>query len=325
MCPVSCLAQTKLKMILDWNYSGPQAVFFLAAERGYFKEEGIELAIDQGRGSGAAVMEVAKGAYQVGFGDLNTVVQVAAAKPAEAPVGVYMFYSSPPFSIATKKGSGITSPKSLEGRSLAAPAGSATLKLFAIVAAKENVDASKISITNVASNLMVQLLQRGQVDAVAGFATSLAMSAKSIGIDPDKDLNFIMYSDYGVELYGNALVVSRELVRSNPSAVRGLVRAVNRAMGETIRDPEAAIDALMKRESLLKRDIERETLVRTIRNEMSHPERRDIGFGDVREDRIQRAIVQMRDPFDLARLPEPNQVFVRDFLPPKTDRDFPLQ
>src|SRR5271170_8301597 len=95
-------AQTRIRMVLNWKYEGPQGMFFLADDRGYFKQEGLDVTFDQGNGSGAAVPQVANGAYDMGFGDINALVELAAKKPDEAPVGVFMLYNRPPFTIAVK-------------------------------------------------------------------------------------------------------------------------------------------------------------------------------------------------------------------------------
>ena len=79
-------ADTKLKMVLNWKYQGPQGWFFLAEDRGYFKKAGIDIQMDQGNGSGAPIPLVANGTYDVGFGDINALIQFAATKPAEAPI-----------------------------------------------------------------------------------------------------------------------------------------------------------------------------------------------------------------------------------------------
>ena len=63
--------------MLNWKYQGPQGLFFLAEDRGYFKAEGLEVTIDQGNGSGAAVPLVANGTYDVGFGDINALIELA--------------------------------------------------------------------------------------------------------------------------------------------------------------------------------------------------------------------------------------------------------
>src|SRR5262245_52255491 len=89
-------AQTRLKLVLNWKYQGPQGWFFIAEDKGYFKAEGLDLTIDQGEGSGAAVPKVASGAYDIGFGDINALIEFGARKPEEAPVAVFVMYNRPP-------------------------------------------------------------------------------------------------------------------------------------------------------------------------------------------------------------------------------------
>src|ERR1700761_7286358 len=111
-------AQTRLRMVLNWKYEGPQGMFFLADDRGYFKQEGLEVSFDQGNGSGAVPPQVANGAYDMGFGDINAQVELAAKKPADAPVGVFMLYNRPPFTLAVKTDSPINSPADFPGHKL---------------------------------------------------------------------------------------------------------------------------------------------------------------------------------------------------------------
>ena len=123
-------AQTKLKVVLNWKYQGPQGMFFLADDRGYFKAEGIEVQLDQGNGSGGVPALVGNGTYDVGFGDLNALIELAAKKPEDAPVAVYVMYNQPPFTIAVKADGPIKTAKDLEGKSIGGPANDGALKLF---------------------------------------------------------------------------------------------------------------------------------------------------------------------------------------------------
>src|SRR5207247_8339238 len=111
-------AQTRLKLVLNWKYQGPQGMFFLAEDRGYYKAEGLEVTIDQGNGSGAAVPLVANGTYDAGFGDINALIEMAARKPEDAPVAVYVMFNQPPFTVAVKADSPIKTPKDTEGKTL---------------------------------------------------------------------------------------------------------------------------------------------------------------------------------------------------------------
>ena len=113
--PAPAVAQTKLKMVLNWKYQGPQGWFFLADDKGYFKAEGLEITIDQGDGSATPIPRVASGTYDIGFGDINALIEFAARKPEEAPIAVYVMYNRPPFTIAVKADSPIKTAKDLEG------------------------------------------------------------------------------------------------------------------------------------------------------------------------------------------------------------------
>jgi NitT/TauT family transport system substrate-binding protein len=320
LIPLTAQAQTKIKMVLNWKYQGPQAWFFMAQDKGYFKAEGLDVEIDQGEGSSASITKVAGGAYQAGFGDLNALIDLAAKRPAEAPVGVYMIYNTPPFTIVVKKDSPIKTPKDLEGKTIGGPANDGALKLFPAFAKVAGIDASKVNITNMTPNLREQMLLRGQVDAIFGFINTVYFSAKLVGIDPERDLRFINYADYGMDLYSNAIVFSRAFAKENPKAVAGFVKAVNRAINESLADPEVAMDHVMKREPLLKRAVEKERLMATLKQEMGHPEIARIGLGDVDADRLKRAIALVVDANGLQRTPTNDEVFDRSFLPPKSER-----
>src|SRR4029078_4064401 len=233
-------AQTKLKLVLNWKYQGPQGWFFLADDRGYFKAEGLEVQIDQGNGSGAAVPLVANGTYDVGFGDINALIELAAKKPDEAPIAVYVMYNRPPFTIAVKADSPIKSPKDLEGKTLGGAANDGALKLFPAFCKTAKIDCDKVKITNMQPNLREQLLMQGQVDGVFGYVNTIRFSAKLMGVD-DSKLRYINYGDYGTELYSNAIIVSKKLVKDKPEAVKGLVRAINKGLLDSLKDIDASV------------------------------------------------------------------------------------
>jgi NitT/TauT family transport system substrate-binding protein len=320
LLPAAALAQTKIKLVLNWKYEGPQAWFFLAQDKGYFKAEGLDVQIDQGEGSAAAIPKVASGTYQAGFGDINALTDFASKRPNEAPVGVYMLYNTPPFTIVVKQDSPIKTPKDLEGKTIGGPANDAALKLFPAFAKMTGVNSSRIKITNMAPNLREQMLVRDQVDAVFGYVTTVSFSAKAMGLDPAKDLRFIRYGDYGMDLYSNAVFFSRSFVKDNPKAVEGFVKALNRAIKEVLADPDKGIDYVMQREPLLNRELQKEKLLATLHNDMNHREIGRIGLGDVDSARLQRAIDIVVEANQLARTPASAEVFDRSFLPSQANR-----
>ena len=200
---------------------GRRECFSWPQDRGYFKQEGLDVTFDQGNGSGAAVPQVANGAYDMGFGDINALIELAAKKPDEAPVGVYMLYNRPPFTVAVKADSPIKTPADFPGHKLGGAANDGALKLFPALCTIAKIDCTKVEITNMQPNLREQMLMQGQVDGVFGYVTTIRFSAKGIGIDPDKQLRFIRYGDYGMDLYSNAIIVSRKFMKENPEGGEG--------------------------------------------------------------------------------------------------------
>lgn len=318
--PALAQSRTRLKLVLNWRWQGPQGMFLLAEDRGYFRAAGIDLTIDQGEGSAASVTKVATGAYDVGFGDINAAIALSAQRPAEAPLGVMMLYNRPPFCIAVRADSPIRTPRDLEGRTIGGPANDGALRLFPAFARLAGVDASRVNITNMNAQLREQMLNRGQVDGVFGFVNTIRFSAQLIGTNADTAYRWILYGDYGMDLYSNAIVVSRQLARDNPAAVAGLLRAINRGVADMLREPDAAIAAVTRREPLINPQVERARLDATVRDEMNHPEIARIGLGDVVDERFTRGIEILAQAQNLPRMPAMADVFDRRFLPPLPER-----
>jgi NitT/TauT family transport system substrate-binding protein len=312
-------AETKLKLVLNWKCQGPQGLFFLAEDRGYYKAEGIDITIDQGSGSGAGVPLVANGTYDAAFGDINALIELAGRKPEDAPIAVYVMYNQPPFTVAVKAESALKSPKDFEGKTLGGAANDGALKLFPAFCKIAKIDCNKVKITNMQPNLREQMLMQGQVDGVFGYVNTIRFSAKLMGVE-EKQIRYINYGDYGMDLYSNGIIVSKKLVAEKPDVVRGLVRAINHGIVDMLKEPDAAVAAVAKREALIKIPVERERRDATVREEMNHPEIAKIGLGDVDVARLKKSIDILVEANALPRMPAAEEIFTPAFLPPLAER-----
>ena len=193
------------------------------------------------------------------------------------------------------------------------------LKLFPALCKSAKIDCGKVAVTNFQPNLREQMLMQGQVDGAFGYVNTIRFSAKLLNIDPDKQLRFINYGDYGMDLYSNAIIVSKKMAAEKPEVVKGLLRAINKGVIDSIADPDMSVASVMKREPLLNAKVERERFDATLKDEMNHPEIATIGLGNVDPARLKRSIDILVDASALPRTPAPSEIFNGAFLPPVAD------
>ena len=313
--------ETTIKFTLGWKTQGSDAAFFYARDNGFFKQEGLNVVIDQGEGSGATVTRVMSGAYDAGFGDVNAIIQNASTRPAEAPVMVYMIWNQPPFAIVSKKTSGIKTIKDFETHTLGGAQGTPTTRLLPVFARKNGLEGEKIKISNMAPNLQEPMLIKGDIDGALVFNITSYFNLVLNRQDPDKDYNWFMFGDYGLDLYSNGMMVSKKLLASNPKAVAGLVRAVNKAVIAVAKDQKAGMKATVNYDNLINEEVEKRRLQFSYDKLIVSPEMKEIGVGDVKDDRMARAIGIVVEGYQLTRAPTPAEVFSREFLPPRAERE----
>lgn len=317
----SALAQaTTIKFTLGWKTQGSDAFLFVARDKGYFKDEGLNVVIDQGEGSGATITRIMSGAYDAGFGDMNAIIQNASTRKGEAPVMVYQLWNQPPFAFVSKASAGIRTPKDLEGRTLGGAQGTPTVRMLPVFAKANKLDASKLKLNNMAPNLQEPLLIKGEIDAAVVFNITSYFNLILNRQDPEKDYAWISFGDYGLDLYSNGVMVSQKLLRENPKAVAGLVRAINKAVMEVAADQDAGMKATLNFDNLVNEAVEKRRLQYSFEKLIVSPEMKEIGVGDLKDDRLKRTIGMVADGYGLARQPEPSEVFDRSFLPPKAER-----
>ena len=222
-------AQTKLKLVLNWKYQGPQGMFFLAEDRGYYKAEGLEVTLDQGNGSGAAVPLVANGTYDAGFGDINALIELAAKKPEDAPIAVYVMFNQPPFTVAVKAESAIKSPKDFKGKTLGVWFGGNEYPFLAWMAKLGlKTDGSPDGVKVIKQGFNVDPLLQKQADCISTMTYNEYWQVIDGGFKPSQLVVF-KYEDEGVATLEDGLYATEARLK-DPAFVGKMARFVKASM-----------------------------------------------------------------------------------------------
>jgi NitT/TauT family transport system substrate-binding protein len=326
------MALRTLRFQLNTFLSGPQAWFFLAEARGYLRDAGIALEFVEGDTAANVVPKMAAGGLDVGYGDINALIEHAACNRPNEPLAVFAAYNASPYTLAVPVASTINTPAGLAGRYLVTHPNDAALKLFPEFCAATGLDMTSVQIeesTEPHSELVPRMLA-GEWDGMFGFVNTIIAASIDAGIvDPRDQIRFLEYHDYVPDWYGMALLVTRKLAHDEPDVVTALMAALNRGLVDTVADPEAAIDALegycKKLGKAFHRASNLRRLLGTLELEMGREEGARLGIGDLDDARLERGIGLLATNKKwlnkkIARIPKAAELFNRSFLPPKSAR-----
>jgi NitT/TauT family transport system substrate-binding protein len=311
-------AQTRIKFTLDWRFEGQTSFMWLGLARGYFKQEGLDVEVDPGTGSAAAIQRIHTGPYDMGLGDMSSLIEYLGNFPDQQGVQmVYLQYDEAPLAFFALKKSGITSIADLAGKSVIGGVYDVNRRLFPIIAKAAKIDPASVSFVNIDPALRSNAVIQGSAVATGGFSYAV-LDFQARGVKPE-DLVVLKISDLGVHIYGNGVLVSSKLIKENPRAVAGFVRAFNRAFHETLADPEAAAKALKAREPLTDEKLELARLT-LMKPSMQTQRSSANGLGGIDKGTLEQQIKDVSAIFALKTTPTADMVFNGSFLPPKSER-----
>ena len=311
---------TPIKFQLDWRFEGPAALFLTPVAKGYFKDAKLDVTVDAGNGSGGAVTRVASGTYDMGFADLAALMEFHANNPdvPNKPVAVMMVYNNTPASVMALKKSGIQTPADLSGKKLGAPVFDAGRRAFPIFAKANGI--SNVAWTAMDPPLRETMLVRGDVDAITGFTFTSLLNIEARGVKAE-DVTVLQYPDFGVKLYGNAIIASPKLIKENPAAVKAFLTAFTKGAKDVITNPAAAIADVKARDGIINVELETRRMKLAIDTVINSADARAEGFGQVKGPRLSLMASQVSDAFNTKTRVNPEAIWNGSFLPSAKDLD----
>lgn len=312
-------ALQKFKFNLGWKVEASGAGFLLALQRGYYKNAGLDVTIDTGNGSAAAISLVGSGAYDAASADLSTMIEFNVANPQAALKAVAIQYDLNPNSVMVRKDGAIKKPADLAGKAILGQPFNASRKLFPVFAKAQGFDASGIKWENVAPDIGDTRFVKGDFDAAAYFFFTGLLNLKARGMGPEQ-VTVFRFSDYGMKSYGNGLVANPKSMQDAPAAMAAFVKASTRGWIDCIADPKAGATAIKTREPLANEALEFERLKLIVDGTMKTADTRANGWGAATPARLQATIDETVAAFGLKGAPSVAGFWTDKFLPGAADR-----
>jgi NitT/TauT family transport system substrate-binding protein len=240
-----------ITFMTDFGINGRHAYYYVALERGYYKQAGLDVSFVRGIGSADVIRRVASGAVQMGFADAGSLV-LARANDGVPVRMLAVVYAAPPHAVYATEDSGIRKPQDLAGHRIADSAGSANTLMFGAYAKAAGFDPSKVTWQIAESSALPTLLATGRAEAIGQFTVGEPLLAATIA---PKKLVRLAYRDVGLDYYGNGIVASEDLIAKAPDMLRRFVTATLHGMEDAFADPAMAGETIARYQRQIKPDI----------------------------------------------------------------------
>ena len=239
--PASAQVKEKVTLLLNWYTYSEHAPFYLGKERGYFDQEGIDLEIQEGRGSGVTVQAVAAGTATFGYADVPTMMKAASKGAPVTAVGVALQTS--PMSVMGFADKNIRKPEDIKGKTVAVTPGDSMSQIWPLFLKKTNLKDSDFKQVAGDAQTKLNAVMNGQADLLLGYVMDQAIKLQDA---TQKQVYPIRFADYGVNMVSSGIIAQKEFLKQKPDVAKRFMRAATRSLEEAAKNPEAAVDAMLK-------------------------------------------------------------------------------
>jgi NitT/TauT family transport system substrate-binding protein len=297
---------------LDWAFVGQHVPFFVALEKGFWKDAGLDVEIVRGYGSADAVQKVAAGSTAIGYGDTGALV---VGRSEGVPVKlVGMVLGLPPHAVIYNMDTPIATPQDLEGKKIGAAAGDSVRRVFPAFAQIAGFDSDLVQFETIGYEIYNAELLSGRIDGLAEYYAAKP-NYDAVAAENGIELGILKFADFGLDVYSNGFLVQESLIADNPEMLRNFLLGVYRGFDYAYQNPEEAVDIMMKYAPTLDRDVVMAQFL------LDKPAvlTADVlanGYGHIDADKMQRTIDVMAQAYEITEnLPTAADMFTNEFLP----------
>jgi NitT/TauT family transport system substrate-binding protein len=225
----------------DFKFNGYVAPFALGLQRGYYRDAGIDLTIEQGQGSTTTVQTVASGGDTFGLADVNTLIKAVAAQNVPVKAAAVYLQKVPTGVIALPAAGYDGTVQGLRGRPVISSPGNAELTYLDASLAAAGMTRNDVDLRLVDTNARIPTFLRTPGAVLLGFSTGDLLRVQIEA----PDATYKSFEDFGITSYGTGLIVADKTAEADPDLVKGFVTASRKAWQDAIADPKAAVDAAL--------------------------------------------------------------------------------
>jgi NitT/TauT family transport system substrate-binding protein len=240
--PPSAQPTQKVTFALNWFAVGDHAAYWVALDKGYYKAKGLDVELQNSKGSGDSIAKVDTGRADVGLAD-SAVVIASVGRGTKVKV-VGMVFDKSPLNIWSRREAPITQPRQLEGKTIGAPPGDGQRQVFPAFAKLHGIDQSKVTWVNIEPAAKVAAIAEKRVDSVADYTTGLPFYEKAMGKG-----NAVMmpWADHGFDMYSMSIMASEKTMKDNPAVLRAFLEASYMGWRDVMDNPKSALEIFKKR------------------------------------------------------------------------------
>jgi NitT/TauT family transport system substrate-binding protein len=304
---------TPVTFSLDFRALGRHAAWYVALEKGYYKNAGLDVTIIPSQGTAQAILSVESKAAQFAFSDVAGLVAARANSAATAKM-VAVIYQKAPYAIfSLRSGANVTRAEQLENLEIASGAGSFTQKVIEAFMKSKGLKAETVKYTNIDPAARIGMLVTKKVPAIETFAMSMPGVVKAAG---GSEAQMFLLANAGLSLYSNGILVREDYLKDNGDKVKAFVKASLQGWKDTIANPKEAADIVGKYIKGLDPEIALQEIV-IVNALVATPESKANGLGSIDAKQMAASVdliakgigvdgkVAAKDTYDTSALPQP--------------------
>lgn len=294
---------------LDWIAYGRHAPYYVALDKGFYKDRGLNVSIQQGRGTLQGIRTLIAGQSQFIFQDIGVMLSVRSKEGSKIKALACM-YQKTPHTFFYMKNKGINAPKDIEGKKAAFSPGDSPRLMFPAFAKANGIDESKVSWLSVDPNSKNAVLLNYAVDGMVTYLFTLPVLQKAA--KAGDEVGTFVYGDYGADFYSNGIGAMEEFIKAKPEVTKNFVQATMQGVADTLANPKEAVSILKKYQAQLDEEVALKEIeiIRTLSN-ASDPKQK-LGF--MSKEKMEATQELMIKYLDLKDRVPVDQAFSNEFL-----------